>query len=327
MGFHDLMDDIYYPGATNVFTGGRGSGKTHFVVDQIEYLLSRGYYICTNILFKKLVGFDNDGNYVFEECYPGHVYKTTTFLDLMKTTANIIRKDKNAVICVFLDEAQNFFHAYRTMSNLVYDLLRYHGNARKFHHYTNLITPSFESIPRLIREKKQDILNAHWNKSERIFEDVMYYYLDAEKYDIKQIVILEFKDFEPEAFIVGVEKYNKKWSDMEIGDIVYDHMSTAVFRFGNYPDGTEFDFTNFLNYIGDVISDEVPHRILEYFELQNKIHQKKISKETAEHERLKAVQVGIWLRENTDMTFRDIEELTGVPIATLHRFLEAAQVS
>lgn len=244
------IESTHAPGNTIAISGRRGGGKTHLAVWLIEYFLSRGWKVFTNILFMRRTG---PGEMDFEEAYPDGVIKIKSMAEMYYWAATLLKKNRYQRIAVVRDEAQNYIVAFRSNSTLEVEMFRCEGDYRKFNICSIYITPTFDYIPKSIRT---EYVKAHWYKLDNAND--------------RSLFEFEVIGLEPVPVKIGVSKYNKPWSDVKIGEYVYDHMSSAVMTLGTVG-GKDFDIAEFRKYYGDCLSPRMPDTILEYFRIKGGI--------------------------------------------------------
>ncbi len=249
-----LWDWVHAPGVSITIDGGRGFGKTHFLVSDIDTALKRGWKVLTNIIFKEKTDqeikcpkcegagqIDIEGE--SEDCpkcrgrgligipkekYPSGVYKTTSIYGLYKQAAQILEKDYDQQILVLWDEIQNSAHAYKSTSGMSYVLSVLSGDARKWQFCTVYATPVFEGIPLMIRR----FADFRFFKSQK-----RTVYLNKKfgtKYDVKKgLIFLEGKGVAGTVpIVVPTGRYNRPWDTLEVGGVIYDHRSSAKLTMG-----------------------------------------------------------------------------------------------
>lgn len=236
--------DTHRPGSTIVISGRRGGGKTHLAEYLIEFMVSQGWYVLTNILYMRKV---QARSMKFEEAYPPGIQKINSMAEMYYYIAQILKKNRMQRIAVVRDEAQNYIVAFRSNSTMEVEMFRCEGDYRKFNVLSVYITPTFDYIPKGIRDQyvkarwyKPDISN---KKNLFRFEVIGAYPVDVE---------------------IPIGKWNKPWDKVRVGEYVYDHMSSASLNLGSVG-GHEFNISEFRQYYGGRIFSDIPDAILEYF--------------------------------------------------------------
>lgn len=264
--FMRFMNDTFRPGKVIIVSGDREAGKTHFSVALNHWnLVHRPQCVLlTNVIFVRVKGWKEvqhrDGSMTmkpdFEEHYPPNVYKVQSFEDIFKITANLLQEDPDTIILLQLDEVQNFMLADDPTSPMSKTFYRYLGNTRKFGHAVEFLTPSVNNIPKRIRFFSDDPrysgnLNYHIFKSKALTAKCNA--VNHTRFSPQELAFVKMSyDHVPEAFDVPSTSWTKRWEDCKVGDVLYDHKSSAAL------DLAEFDFGDLMRKVGGVNSCDVP---------------------------------------------------------------------
>lgn len=236
--------ETHKAGNTIAITGQRGGGKTHLAVWLIEWLVKRGWIVLTNILFMKRVG---TGEYDFIEEYPPNIIKIRSMAEMYYYAAMILKENRKAKIAVVRDEAQNYIIAFKANSQMEVELFRSEGDYRKFNILSVYLTPTFDYLPKGIREQ---YIKAHYFKIE----------------EVPHKGIFGFSAFhsKPAVVRIGLGEWARPYELVPVGGYVYDTLASASMDMGKVG-GREFDIIDFRNYYSGRIFTEIPNAILEYF--------------------------------------------------------------
>ncbi len=318
--FDKFMRHIYSPGHVVAYTGVMGKGKTHLAVAMNEWNIKNRpeCYLLTNVIFLKATGKQEivlrDGTVReqldWEVEYPEGVIHVRTLEEVFRKTGEILMDHPDAVILILLDEAQNFLLADIT-EKLALTFFRYIGNARKFRHSVQFITPSLANIPKRIRKMHDNpnysgYLYAHFFKGQ--YEVQEYNQLAGTDFDMKEISLLKlsYDQIYPNPMTVPVTEWARPWDMVNTGDIIFDHWASAMFQLGS------FDFEELIKKVGGVAHMEAATAILDYFDEQESIQDK-----LDDPEYRRALRV-YRMREHADLTWEDISLIEQTPRQTLY---------
>ena len=269
MKLMDLLDFIFGEGKVTVATGPKGSGKTHSMVSLIQnYLEQRpNAVVLTNVIMKRMIGTQEikhrDGRVSiepkFEEHYPDRVFKVQNFEDIFRLTGKLLSEDPDTVILIVLDELQNYMLADKAADDMSTTFYRYLGNTRKFEHRIAFCSPSINNIPKRIRFFIDDpayagYLNTHVFKSAVLTSQINQRAAPSAKhYSPRELMFVKAGiEVEPQPFEVPVSSWTRQWNELKVGDVVYDHRSSAYF------DLEKFEFQELMKKVGGVMSEDVP---------------------------------------------------------------------
>ena len=163
--------------------------------------------------------------------------------------------------------------ADRSYEPLVQAYYTYDGILRKFRHCDGKISPSINNIPKRLRRFVDDIsyagyMSAHFHKEKFLVEDLNQCW--GTHIDPKYLASVQMGyDHKPQLIEVPTLSWNKPDHLLEVGDIIYDHLSSATFRLSKKPAENpegEFQFQKFIDAISGVSSIEVPNAIMNFFE-------------------------------------------------------------
>lgn len=268
-------------GRTNSITGDKGGGKSHLAVWLMYLLIILGFEVYTNILFKKCVSIDSQGRKKFVECYPPHVHKVVSLVDLIKKICTNLIKNPYQPSVFFWDELQNSLSAYDWNAQLFRGIFKFLSISRKFglddskNDITGglcvvVMSPSFfRGIPKAIREE----LDHAFLKDEELYDLFVSAFPDGEPPDVKEIVFYKKGKrniLNPRSIgeILGVGTCDLCDDvNCKVGDIVYAQKGFSFLDFGCFDNKKEMDlegFTSFLNYASKIIPDDLPKAVLEY---------------------------------------------------------------
>jgi hypothetical protein len=286
-----VLDGLFRPGRSNLFTGEREAGKSHMTVGfhQLQIYRHPASILMTNLIFNQVSDVREDetkpSGYRAEwrpRVYPEQVIHVASLEEVFRLTGQILekkndwREDDDFCIYQVKDEAQNFIMADRSYEPLVQAYYTYDGILRKFRHCDSLLSPSQYNIPKRLRRFVDDIsyagyLSAHFWKEKYLVEDFNRCW--GTRIDRKYFAAVKMGfDHKEELVEVPTLTWNKPEHLLEVGDIVYDHMSSAAFRLSEKPTDKpeeQFQFLKFINAISGVSSVEVPNAINSFFEHQD----------------------------------------------------------
>lgn len=269
-----LLEDLFDEGKTNLIVGRRGQAKTTLAAYFLNWLLPRGYKIATNIIFKECTGHDEKGRPLFKEAFPEGVIKVKNFYELFDWTGKQLEEDRYAKLVLIVDEAGVSIASVKPAMMVSSRAWVYFSQlARKFNLNSLFITVSRRMLLKAIRSAEGGIMGATFSKMP---EDLQKYALNTLTHrDEREVFVLKYPDRmldedDVEVFwIEGVKElpFCKPQHLAEVGDIVFSSKSTATFTLGYFP-GTKvpFDVESCLDYLSDVIEEEVAGRIKTYLE-------------------------------------------------------------
>lgn len=246
-------------------TGHKGSGKSHVVAYIIWFCANihkiipghPGKIVLTNMIFKQKQA---DGSW--KKAYPPNVRYVNNFYDVLRMTAEILRNTEKEVVVVW-DELQNFMSAYNWSENLAKQIVLYFGILRKFKQSYVLSLPDQKLMPAGIRDWNRDVLTAHLYKDLAATGDLNFQ--QKTNYRVKDICFVEKKGFKVEYFEVGTCPWNMPADKVPIGGYIYDHLVSASMFLGGF-EGYKFHFKHMNDYIEGIISEEIPDKLMEFFE-------------------------------------------------------------
>ncbi len=267
-----LFSKLFDEGITNLIVGRKGSGKTTLAVWFMVWLLQHGYKVVTNILFKEVTGYDEKGRQNFKEKFPEDVTKVRNFLQLMKWIGDELDKDRYCRLVFIIDEAGVSISATKPVMAIQPRAFSYWSQlSRKFNCNMLMITVTPKLIMKSLREADSGFLGATLNKMPQAL--TRYAKKALAEHDARELFVLDWEDYKEhdddvEVFhIEGVTElpYCKPQKLAKLGDIVFSSKSSATFTMGKYPN-TEvvFSVEECLDYISDVIEEDVSQRILAY---------------------------------------------------------------
>jgi len=280
------FSNTFKGGKTNSITGDKGGGKSHLAVWIMYILITLGFEVYTNILFKKCVSIDEHGRKRFVEFYPPNIHKVISLTELIKKICQNLKDNPYQASVFFWDEMQNSLSAYDWNTEMFRAIIKFFSISRKFglDDYkkntagglcVTVMSPSFyRGIPKAIREE----LDAAFLKDEELYDLFMRYYPDGDPVDLKEIVfykkgrrnILNPKSI-GEILGVGTCQLCDERS-CNVGDIVFAQKGFSFLEFGKFDNGKRMDlkaFADFLSFSSKIIPDDLPSEILEYLKGEN----------------------------------------------------------
>ncbi|MEE9236401.1 MAG: hypothetical protein V3U52_01230 [Thermoplasmata archaeon] len=256
-------------------TGERGSGKTLSAMAFALYLMTfHGYHVLSNILLKKCVGIDEEGHRQFKKASWPNYHFTRSFSDLMWTVGKLLKREglHKARLLWIADEAggPGGFSAYDSVfSAQSKDLISLATLARKFRLSTLMLAQTDKLLHSRVREVGAGFVSALVRKDYNLVRRKAWPLLS--QYDIRAICIFEFPEHDFASTVVTIPNIDlpliKPAEKAEVGDVVYDTYSPANFSVGRMVgSGKPFVLKRLLDYISGVISEDVPDRIIEFFQ-------------------------------------------------------------
>jgi hypothetical protein len=258
-----IMDYYLTPGYAYIWSGAKGSGKTHGATN-FSYIAWNSYdfEIITNKIFKRF-----DGDDKFTLCYPEGVHYVKTFLDIIRITAQIMKDSPTKKILVDIDESQNFMDAYHWSNDVALDLSVYLGVCRKFRQVWMFATPAFNLIPLAIRDWNRHTLTAHFFKSTG---GVAKFNREAgTNFSTQQITFCEIDGYDhTEPSLVTTTPWTTPNKLLKPGDIIYDHeVPGNMLELGTIGTGKNkipFSFRELVRFTEECISEDLPDRLMKF---------------------------------------------------------------
>lgn len=269
-----LLNRIFEPRDASVVmvAGEGGTGKT-FSAIEIEYLLASKlhHHILTNDIFVQRV---KDG--WREVALPDERVRTIkTMRDFWIAYAEILKKDRFAIVVPIFDEWQKYMKRLAIYDKIVMSTMEWWSENRKFRTVPVCITQRMKEIPRQLLPhvkwyiaKSKELTNEYNDQQGTDFscKDLGFIIRIVSEDELAKRTETEFtlRDVvEPLFFERGPWTGDRNVA--KVGDICYDSWATANLTMGKVG-GTEDWFDDFMDHVSSCSSDQIPDKILEFFE-------------------------------------------------------------